>query len=159
MRTAIILYCLLWHTALHAQLQVPASVISAAGHSGQNAGLAISSTLGETFIFSQSLSNRYFGQGFHSNHTQLLTSTHELNGQVFEVRLFPNPSSSRVFIETELEVTEIQLYSGTGQLLSSIAYSRGEPIRLQHLPAGIYLVHARLQSGHRLVLGRIIKVD
>lgn len=86
-------------------------------------------------------------------------TSHELNGQVFEARLFPNPSATQFFLETELEVAEVQLYSGTGQLLSGIAYTRGEPIRLQHLPAGIYLVHARLQSGHRLLLGRIVKVD
>lgn len=158
MKSAILFVLLLSSSLLSAQIFLSGSVLSAGGQSAQLGNISINSTFGETFIFSQSIGTSYWGQGFQTNNAGLFTSTVDLGPEPLQVKLYPNPVSAQLYLKTDAPVTEVQLFSGAGQLMLSQPYDEGTPIRMHSLPSGLYFVHARIE-GRVFMLGRIVKVD
>ncbi|NOQ71061.1 MAG: T9SS type A sorting domain-containing protein [Crocinitomix sp.] len=54
------------------------------------------------------------------------------------VRLFPNPASDRVSIQSEIEIAEINIYNSLGE---AIITTNDSDIEVNTLPAGIYFVY------------------
>lgn len=158
MKSAILIVLMLSSSLLSAQVFLSGSVLSAGGQSVQVGNLSVNSTFGETFIFSQSIGTSYWGQGFQTNNAGLFTNTLDIGPERPLVKLYPNPVSAQFHVETDAPVTEVQLFSGAGQLMLSQPYDEGTPIRVHSLPSGLYFVHARIE-GRVFMLGRIVKVD
>lgn len=141
---------------LYAQAQASGSVLSAAGHSGQNDQFSISSTLGEGFIFSASGNDRYAGQGFQTLNAGILTATITVPGREISVSIFPNPSTGPVYIESEADIAELRWFAEDGQLAGRQASNNGQ-IDLSRLPPGVYHLQGKI-DGQFYLLGQLVRV-
>lgn len=75
--------------------------------------------------------------------------------QSTDVRIFPNPTRDHLYLQSAVPIDppSVQLYRIDGTLLESQA---GFPVRMGHLPAGVYLLRWRTPAGEVLVK-RVVK--
>lgn len=156
MKYFLALSLLLFGISLTAQIQVTGVVLSTAGHSGQNGAIAVNSTFGETFIFSRS-ETIYWGQGFQTNSALTVTSSFENEGQIFTLRMFPNPGADVLYVESDAPILALRLYNTMGQLVKTIRDFPTGGIDISALPPGIYTVQADI--GRQVFsVGRMVKI-
>jgi hypothetical protein len=159
MKPVFLLFVILVTHQLSGQIHVAGTVISSAGHYGQNSSLMASGTLGETFIFSRAGDNLYWGQGFQSNNLSGITSVFDTDGNAFDIKLFPNPSADRFYIETDAPIAEILLHSMTGQPAHNVLSYTGGGVDISALPPGVYAVYVLIAGGKTYPAGRIVKIN
>ncbi|MGZ5283123.1 MAG: T9SS type A sorting domain-containing protein [Bacteroidia bacterium] len=67
------------------------------------------------------------------------------------LNIYPNPAQEELFIETNLFVNSVVIYSISGQKISEIRISQNlnlpYKIDTKHFPAGIYMVQVKTASG------------
>ncbi|MEM7660587.1 MAG: T9SS type A sorting domain-containing protein [Bacteroidota bacterium] len=120
-------------------------VVAAAGDQFASSTLLLDWTLGEL------MTETYEGspvltQGFHQPLLQT-TSIEELADPLGEIKVYPNPTSDRLFIEKEGAATlQVMVWDLSGRMLlrQSVSGPLGE-LDLAHLPAGVYVL--RLSDG------------
>lgn len=61
------------------------------------------------------------------------------------IKIYPNPTSERINIDTQNSVEEVRIYTVSGQL--KIVEKNKLTIDISELPAGIYLVNVKLKNG------------
>jgi Secretion system C-terminal sorting domain/Lamin Tail Domain len=76
------------------------------------------------------------------------------NGNATTIGAYPNPSNGNVTITATENITIITVMNVLGETVSTISYSKSEQNKQQQLnliglPAGIYLVEAKLANGQR----------
>jgi hypothetical protein len=73
-----------------------------------------------------------------------------VNVESNSIRLYPNPTTSTLFIETPAEkrIEALRIFSLTGQLLKE-EYQRFDQIDVQDLPAGSYIISIVFENGKR----------
>lgn len=127
--------------AQHLERQVTAS----AGDYHQAAGIgSLHWTLGETVTETLTSGSVRLSQGFHQLYV-LAVNVDEPAEEVFSLKVFPNPASATVSIQTEHnEPLQWQLLDISGKLLRSQSLQAFglQTIDLQVLPAGVYLLRA-----------------
>lgn len=69
------------------------------------------------------------------------------------LRVFPNPASDRVYIESDLPVRRVEIYSISGArvILSAGGQYFSREIDIHELPSGIYLLHIFTTSGESMM--------
>jgi hypothetical protein len=68
------------------------------------------------------------------------------------LKVFPNPASSIVNFESDKVITEVQLLNITGQLVKTIQVNEMKgTIGVDGLPAGIYILHIKAETGTKAV--------
>ncbi len=95
---ALLVLCLQVPIAF-AQPVVSQSVFAVAGLNASSDQLAISSTLGETFIYGAQQEDLFGCQGFQSGSALITTSIIEIGKLKLNLRYYPNPTSSGVTLE------------------------------------------------------------
>jgi hypothetical protein len=152
----IILFLSALSMSLYAQAQVSGSVVSAAGHSGGNGQVSVNSTLGEGIIFSGANSQAYAGQGFQTLNAGVLTSTIATPERGINVKIFPNPSTGPVYLQSEVPLAELRWFAEGGQLVGWQKQDNSR-IDLSGLPAGVYSLQAKI-DGQFYLLGQVVKM-
>jgi hypothetical protein len=75
-----------------------------------------------------------------------------------EIRLLPNPANSHFRISGPEPCSELRIYTMTGELMLLLEeVSAEEAIRIDHLPAGLYLVKVR--RGQQMHRKKLLKVQ
>jgi len=92
------------------------------------------------------------------NHTIIVTFRASATG-IEDVRsqgisIFPNPAKDKIFIQSELQIRKVEVYSLTGALLMSDNNFNGE-ISVSALPKGIYLLRVYTDNG--VTVSKIVK--
>lgn len=67
--------------------------------------------------------------------------------------LYPNPTSNKFHINTDLEIEEIKIYNASGQ---SVLTTQQNPIDITHLPSGVYFMKIWTKDGKQIT-SKIIK--
>jgi hypothetical protein len=66
-----------------------------------------------------------------------------------QVKLYPNPSSGIVYVDSEISLEEIKIFTTTGkEVLSSLNTNK---LDITHLPPGMYLVELSTPEGEKLI--------
>lgn len=93
-----------------------------------------------------------FGKLYQNPTTTPVTSMQNL-------RVYPNPASERIYIDVGngIAVNSYQLISITGQVIESKSVFQNEPINVEHIPTGMYLLKVNLNNGQSLTSKVIIK--
>jgi hypothetical protein len=105
---------------------------------------------GNNFVVGQT----YFIRVFHSE-SVLITSTFTIciqnptltvaENKLENFKIYPNPASDYIEIVTDLTIKKVQLFSVSGQLISTEKQNR---ISMASLPSGFYLVKVWDQNGN-----------
>lgn len=102
----------------------------------------------------------YFGANYDNSGYELWkfcdASTGISNVIEFSLNIYPNPASDKLFIETsDLEITEINIYSATGSLVLNEKLSHNS-VDISRLMTGVYL--AEIKSKETSVKRRFVKM-
>lgn len=91
------------------------------------------------------------------NSNPLTTSTIENDNVKSTIRIYPNPISNNLFINSETAITKIEILNSIGQLMLSKENINtiSTTLDVSQLPTGIYFV--QLQSADRMVTKKIVK--
>ncbi|MBC7125594.1 MAG: T9SS type A sorting domain-containing protein, partial [Bacteroidales bacterium] len=75
------------------------------------------------------------------------------------IKVYPNPASEKIYIDVGngIAVNSYQLISITGQVIESKSVYQNEPIDVEHIPTGMYLLKVNLANGQSLTTKVIIK--
>ncbi len=74
------------------------------------------------------------------------------------VQVFPNPCRNQISIDfesNENECADYQIFSVTGKLVDAGSVGKANPISVEKLNSGLYLIQA--QCGSRIYMGKFIK--
>lgn len=66
-----------------------------------------------------------------------------------EVQIYPNPATERIFIDSEISVDRISIYTASVKLMSEYV-SADAPIITKDLIPGVYFVHIKTKDGIRI---------
>jgi hypothetical protein len=69
--------------------------------------------------------------------------------------LYPNPATNQLFVESDLPIAEVNIYSTSGLLVMCINNSDGKNINITQLPTGIYF--AEIKMGNASIKKRWVK--
>ncbi|MEX0811783.1 MAG: T9SS type A sorting domain-containing protein [Chitinophagales bacterium] len=128
-------------------------VISGQGASYSNGSIQLDQTVGETVITTESSNNIIITQGFHQPESDLTINVPEIERAV-EMKIYPNPTSSQVFVDitkVEAESINIQLIDLSGKLLylkEGVApLATKESIDMTPFATGTYILLLRDEKG------------
>jgi len=71
-----------------------------------------------------------------------------------QLQIFPNPAQSELFIQSELQINRVEIYSTTGALMME-ENNFAEKISVSALPRGIYLLKVHTDNG--LIVSKFVK--
>ena len=77
---------------------------------------------------------------------------------VGEINLSPNPATDFIRLQLPKEIfgpTQVSLFDPQGKLIEQLTYSNGQPIQVDHLPAGFYTL--KMVDGKQIYVGRFVK--
>ena len=104
------------------------------------------------YVFSKTFS-QYF-----CNSTNLCGTASDINnedGNKNNLKIFPNPTHDKFFLEKKSPFDSIDIYSSTGKLLMRIENFNDTEINIKELPAGIYFI--RCMNKENIVSQSVIK--
>ncbi len=73
-----------------------------------------------------------------------VTSINEVNGSL--ITLYPNPTTGKVYFNTDIKIKSVLIYSIDGRMLSDL-YFQGNEIDVSHLIDGAYLLKILINDG------------
>lgn len=76
-------------------------------------------------------------------------SVDDIVSKTIDMSIHPNPVSDNLFLKSKHKVTEIEIYSATGQKVLNLKETNITSINLQQLTAGVYLVNITLDNGQK----------
>jgi opacity protein-like surface antigen len=127
------------------------NVTATAGAYSENATGSLSWTIGETMVESVSDGTNTLTQGFHQGNlsVSLLINETELG---YKVKVYPNPVTDNLSIETTEEKLDFQLLNINGQVLKSgKCENRNEQIDFTTLPQGTYILKLNNNETHKII--------
>ena len=71
-----------------------------------------------------------------------------------QISIYPNPAKDELFIQSELQIKKVELYSITGALLLS-ENNFNEKISVYGFPQGVYMVKVYTDEG--MVVSKVVK--
>lgn len=95
-------------------------------------------------------------QGLEANDYSCMTSSTDIEHSTLEnIRLYPNPASEHVYINSELDISSISIWSMDGKL--QLQYnSPNQSIDISDLAEGIYI--AKINSGEKSISRKFLKM-
>jgi hypothetical protein len=151
---------LLWVTSVHAQ-HLERQVTASAGDYRQAPSFgSLHWTLGETVTETLTSGSVRLSQGFHQLYI-LTVDVDEPEAESFSLKVFPNPATASVNIQTDhSRPLHWQLTDVSGKLLQaqSLPAFSLQTIDLQSLPAGVYLLCAT-DARQRMRTFKIVKIQ
>lgn len=75
----------------------------------------------------------------------------------FKMKMYPNPTSDKIFIESKEKISEVKVFDTKGKLLLTKTENVISEINLDELPAGIYFIKAKSEKG--FAHSRILKTN
>ena len=91
-------------------------------------------------------------------HQMAVTSTEEIELAGKLLKVFPNPSSGQLNIQSEYTIVQVELYNLSGQLVRTFNGSLINSIDVEGLPAGMYVLKAATQD-HQLLSKKVMIVE
>lgn len=76
----------------------------------------------------------------------LLSSTEEHTSEIANINLYPNPFTTKLYIDNAQAIEELSIYSTTGQLIS-VLKTVNSAIDLSHLDKGVYFIELKTKEG------------
>lgn len=98
-------------------------------------------------------SNTWTELGIH-NSTCGGTGVHEIQGNLFSVTAFPNPSNGIFTVNATLEISSIEIYNMLGEIVSTEKFADKKSVQqidLSSNPGGIYLLRVYVSNGSSVV--------
>lgn len=92
--------------------------------------------------------------GFAGKINTTVTDVHNTPNKTFSIRVFPQPASKTVFIQSERSLTEVRLFNLTGELL--LHSKNTSRLSIEHLPAGEYVLFGVFENGEMSVTTLVI---
>ena len=96
-----------------------------------------------------------FSRHFNSLHTFSMQNSEALVENSDNINIYPNPVNDRLFIETEVEIENIEVYDVYGRQMLSAVSHQPSVIDVSNLNSGIYFVKINTTNGN--IIKRIIK--
>lgn len=141
---------LFWATQGFAQ-----QVVNAAGATLSDSTLTVEYAVGEIAITTIQDGGSAVTQGVLQPTYQAISETNEAFDGRFYFRVFPNPATDRLLVETNCpDFHTIQLFDSGGRLLAARRYD-GSSLDLSALAPGVYFVH--FQSNQYVKTIKLIK--
>lgn len=111
-------------------------------------GLSMSDILHLKFVGSGKsiiyLDNIYFYKGF-------VTSSVDMSANN-SIRMYPNPAVNNMTIKSEINITNIEIYSLSGKLIQQVhGYNKSTSLDISSMVAGYYYVSIILENGERSI--------
>ncbi|MFK8057611.1 MAG: T9SS type A sorting domain-containing protein [Saprospiraceae bacterium] len=100
--------------------------------------------------------DQHYNSEFGEPYCGLLVNNENGNLDAPNFTVYPNPTHNQFFIESSFEEASVVLYNSLGQHVCTKAWN-GQPITVEHLPKGFYLVQLRdrdkIVGVERLIVG------
>lgn len=133
---------------IFAQITTPSVISPSGGFFSNNQGM-LSTTVGEmTMIQTFTNGNNILTQGFHQDWDFIPLSVYELNGNDFNIEVYPNPSDGifKVALNSDKSFeVELTVYDLLGVITYKVKFLQSSgleehTLNLQQLPNGIYIL-------------------
>jgi hypothetical protein len=145
------LLLLMWLAAVSGMAQILSpTVVSTGGKFATASGAgSLSQTVGEMAVQKLSASSVILTQGFQQPVPDFNNSVTELSGEGAEIKLYPNPASSQLFINIRSEqntIYQLRMMDAIGRQVAASPYSASTVgtsyvMDISGLVAGIYLLN------------------
>lgn len=113
-------------------------VVNSSGKSISDASRTIEYSIGETVVSTIQTPNRAVTQGLLQPRYSIETSINEDFDSKFDFKVFPNPTTDNIVVETNYKKFDsYNLFSIEGKLIENNKYNY-QPIDLSKLPSGVY---------------------
>jgi len=93
----------------------------------------------------------HYNDAFEEEYCGLLVNNDEAYNINPNFKVYPNPMSTQLFIESSIDELEVYLYNAVGQRLLSTLWT-GQAIDVAHMPKGYYVIELKYE-------GRIVEVE
>jgi Secretion system C-terminal sorting domain len=154
-----------WLSHADAQ-QLRPDVLASAGTSLVNASntARLSFTIGEVAIQGRAFPSYSYGQGFHNSAGQGVSAV-EAGLEAWNIQVWPNPARDLIFLEFTVPSSKAYLMASVWNLLGQpviaervMTENTVQSLTLGHLPAGVYQLRLRDESG-RVASYKFVKAD
>lgn len=88
-----------------------------------------------------------------------LTPVKEIKLPKYEVKIYPNPTKDKLFIEGIKEKSTIEIYDIKGSLQTKTILTQSDFIDVRELPTGIYVIHLTNLSTQQIGTAKFIKSE
>lgn len=85
------------------------------------------------------------------------TQTNTLDFGLKKMNIYPNPSSSQIFIESSHSFSEYTIFDSRGKIYQSISKIEGNAIDINNLPRGIYFIQLFDKQGF-IMINKFVKI-
>ncbi|MFT6338772.1 MAG: hypothetical protein ACI86M_001055 [Saprospiraceae bacterium] len=140
------------------------SVIASGGQSGISNTIYASATIGEAIIGSSTSQNHYGNQGFQQALDPEFTSTLEIDVEIYQITLSPNPTSEILNIKLDKPAKNnihISILDINGATYKSVQLDQGNQnytFNINRLLPGVYLLSLRSKYGITSTAYRFVKL-
>jgi len=147
-----IIYTALLLSPLLGQAQdLDQNVIGTAGNYSENGTASLSWTIGETVVETVSDGTNTLTQGFQQGNLSVTTLINETE-MGYKVKVYPNPVTDKLSIETTEEKMNFQLLNINGQVLKSgKCENQNHQIDFTALPQGTYILKLNNNETHKII--------
>jgi hypothetical protein len=88
-----------------------------------------------------------------------LTPVKEIKLPKYEVKIYPNPTKDKLFIEGIKEKSTIEIYDTNGSLQTKTILTQSDFIDVRELPTGVYVIHLTNLSTQQIGTAKFIKSE
>ena len=140
----VFLVAVLFSTIGFAQ-DIERQVISSGGGTLENNEISLSVTLGEPFFQTQIGSEVILSQGMEQQIDLFTLSVIEIRDM--DIKLYPNPTSSSLQVQSDQYITEMEIVDGFGKIIRTIPVNGHEKtVDVWELTAGIYFIQIKQEN-------------
>ncbi len=139
MRTLFSAFLLLWSIGIQAQ-SIDGHAFVAGGQTFSFTGGTMEVVVGEFAVTTLSTSSIYLTQGLLQPEGTYGTNIQGIISES-QVRLFPNPVSENLFIETTIpNELEAKIWDSAGRIVLKFRFHQTEQVDVSHLAEGVYIL-------------------
>lgn len=124
-------------------------VVSSQGGEQTQSGLSLEFTVGEAVVGTLGSSNTSLTQGFNQVVLDTQSSAVRNLGYSAEIKVYPNPATDILTIESGIEA-KVEILDCTGKVIlgnQAVSADGSTDVQINTLAAGIYLLHIRGSDG------------
>lgn len=136
------------------------NLLNPAGSSFSNAKGTLSFSIGEVGTSMYTSNNGVLSEGFQQVYDTIALSIDELTFSALNLSIYPNPTTSFIYVDFELENTTQLNYTISdtkGSVLQNNYIYNNQSIQLNHLSKGVYLIKFITPITYQTKTFRIIK--